>query len=315
MSQSSSPTDSRRWKVPQPLAVAEVRMADGTPIILRRHGNPAGPRLVLSHANGFSADAYFPFWSLLIDRFDVVLYDLRNHGWNPTGEQHAHTIPTFVQDTASIARGIDQHFGAKPKIGIFHSVSAQTAVLQAAERAVFSVLVLFDPVLCPPGRPPQHLKKLEATMLQLGKAARKRQERFATPEEFAERLRRAPPFKLLRPGVADLIARTTLRRDTDGTGYALRCPREYEAQISEEGYQWARAVNLDRLSCPTKAIGADPTQPFSFLPSVDLSDLIILDYDFIPDTTHFLQLEQPEMCVFLMLEFLEPHLAALSGGS
>ena len=56
---------------------------------------------------------------------------------------------------------------------------------------------------------------------------------------------------------------------------------------------------------PTKAIGADPTQPFSFLPSVDLSDLLILDYDFIPDTTHFLQLEQPEMCVSLMLEFLE----------
>ena len=313
MNQSS--TDSKRWEVPEPLAVAEARMADGASIVLRRHGNPEGPRLVLSHANGFSADAYFPFWSLLTGRFDVVLYDLRNHGWNPTGEQQAHTIPTFVQDTEHIAQGIDQHFGAKPKIGIFHSVSAQTAVLQAAERAAFSAMVLFDPVLCPPGRPPQDLKKLEATMLQLGKAARRRQERFETQEEFAERIRGTPTFKLLRPGVADLIARTTLRRDTGGTGYELRCPREYEAQVSEEGYQWACAVNLDRLSCPTKAIGADPTQPFSFLPSVDLSDLIILDYDFIPDTTHFLQLEQPEACVSLMLDFLEPHLTSLSSGS
>ena len=315
MNQSPSPTASGRWEVPEPLAVAEVRMADGTPIVLRQHGNPEGPRLVLSHANGFSADAYFPFWSLLTDRFDVILYDLRNHGWNPTGEQKAHTIPTFVQDTGYTAQGIDQHFGAKPKIGIFHSVSAQTAVLQAAERAAFSALVLFDPVLCPPGRSPQDLKKLEATMLRLGKAARRRQERFETQEEFAERIRGTPTFKLLRPGVADLIARTTLRRGTGGTGYELRCPREYEAQVSEEGYQWARAVNLDRLSCPTKAIGADPTQPFSFLPSVDLSDLIILDYDFVPDTTHFLQLEQPEACVSLMLEFLEPHLASLSSGS
>ena len=98
--------------------------------------------------------------------------------------------PPSYRDSASIARGIDRHFGAKPKIGVFHSLSAQTAVLQAAERAAFSALVLFEPVLCPPGRPPQDLKKLEATMLQLGKAARKRQERFATPEEFAERLRR-----------------------------------------------------------------------------------------------------------------------------
>ena len=311
----SPPPDSRRWEVPEPLAVAEVRMADGLPIILRRHGTPAGPRLVLSHANGFSADMYFPFWSLLIDRFDVVLYDFRNHGWNPVGEQRAHTIPTFVRDNEYIARGIDQHFGAKPKIGIFHSLSAQTAVLQAVERAAFSALVLFDPVLCPPGRSPQDLKKLEATMLRLGKAARRRQERFATQEEFAERIRRTPTFKLLRPGVADLVARTTLRRDTGGTGYELRCPREYEAQVSEEGYQWARAVNLDRLSCPTKAIGADPTQPFSFLPSVNLSDLLILDYDFIPETTHFLQLEQPETCISLMLDFLEPHLAALPIGS
>ncbi len=310
MNQSPLPPDSKHWEVPEPLAVAEVRTADGTPIILRRHGTPGGPRLVLSHANGFSADTYFPFWSLLTDRFDVVLYDFRNHGWNPTGEQQAHTIPTFVRDNECIAQGIDQHFGAKPKIGVFHSLSAQTAVLQAAERAAFSALVLFDPVLCPPGRSPQDLKKLEATMLLLGTAARRRQERFETQEEFAERIRRTPTFKLLQPGVADLIARTTLRRDTSGTGYELRCPREYEAQISEEGYRWARAVNLNRLSCPTKAIGADPTQPFSFLPSVDLSDLLILDYDFVPDTTHFLQLENPEECVALMLDFLEPHLAS-----
>ena len=315
MNHPPSPTDSRRWEVPEPLSVAEVRTADGTPIILRRHGTPEGPRLVLSHANGFSADTYFPFWSLLIDRFDVVLYDFRNHGWNPTGEQQAHTIPTFVRDNESIAQGIDRHFGAKPKIGVFHSLSAQTAVLQAAERSAFSALVLFDPVLCPPGRSPQELKKLETTMLRLGKAARRRQERFETQEEFAERIRGTPTFKLLRPGVADLLARTTLRRDNGGTGYALRCPREYEAQVSEEGYRWARAVNLGRLSCPTKAIGADPTQPFSFLPSVDLSDLLILDYDFIPDTTHFLQLENPQECVALMLDFLEPLLAPLSSGS
>ena len=295
--------------------MAEVRTADGTPIILRRHGTPGGPRLVLSHANGFSADTYFPFWSLLTDRFDVVLYDFRNHGWNPTGERQAHTIPTFVRDNECIAQGIDRHFGAKPKIGVFHSLSAQTAVLQAAEQAAFSALVLFDPVLCPPGRSPQELKKLEATMLRLGKAARRRQERFETQEEFAERIRGTLTFELLQPGVADLIARTTLRRDSRGTGYELRCPREYEAQVSEEGYRWARAVNLNRLSCPTKTIGADPTQPFSFLPSVDLSDLLILDYDFIPDTTHFLQLENPEECVALMLDFLEPHLASLSSGS
>ena len=79
-----------RWSVPEPHAVAEVRMGDGTRIFLRRHGNANGPRLVISHGNGFAADAYYPFWSLLTDRFDVVLHDLRNHGWNPVGIRDTH---------------------------------------------------------------------------------------------------------------------------------------------------------------------------------------------------------------------------------
>jgi pimeloyl-ACP methyl ester carboxylesterase len=68
-------------------------MADGAIIKLRRHGNPTGPRIVLSHGNGLAADLYYPFWSLLADRFDIVLYDLRNHGWNPIGDRAAHIFP------------------------------------------------------------------------------------------------------------------------------------------------------------------------------------------------------------------------------
>lgn len=44
--------------------------------------------------------------------------------------------------------------------------------------------------------------------------------------------------------------------------------------------------------------------PFSFLPSVDLGDVVGLDYDFVPETTHFLQLERPRACLDLMLDFL-----------
>ena len=51
-------------------------------------------------------------------------------------------------------------------------------------------------------------------------------------------------------------------------------------------------------------IGADPTEPLSFLPSVDLKDVLVLDYDFVSETTHFLKLEQPEECVALILDFL-----------
>ncbi len=299
---------SARWEVPEPLATVEVRMDDGTPITLRRHGNPQGTRLVLSHANGLSADSYYPFWSLLADRFDLILYDFRNHGWNPVGnpvgDLEAHDIATFVRDNERVVQAIDRHFGDTPKIGVFHSLSAQTAVLQVAASGGFSALVLFDPFICPPGCAPQHLQTLGATIDQLDEGARRRRETFDTEEAFAELIRRAPAFQRLVPGAADLIARTTLRRVPGGTGYELRCPRDYEAKIYQQAFRWAVAVEIDRLRCPAKAIGADPAVPFSFLPTVDLSELLILDYDFVPETTHFLQLEEPQVCVDLMLDFL-----------
>ena len=46
------------WRLPEPRATVDTVMDDGTVIILRRHGNPSGPRLVLSHGCGLSADLY-----------------------------------------------------------------------------------------------------------------------------------------------------------------------------------------------------------------------------------------------------------------
>ena len=300
----------RHREVPAPLATAEARMADGSRIVLRRHGNPGGPRLVVSHCNGFAADAYYPFWSLLTDRFDIVLFDLRNHGWNLVGNRENHGIETLVDDHGHIAEAIDRHFGARPKIGVFHSVSAQSALIGATRSSTYSSLVLFDPVVCPPGCRPEDVRKVETMLRHLGEAALRRRERFASREEFMDRVLRAPAFQLLCPGAPELVARTTLRRASNGDGYELRCPREYEAAISLEGPRWAKAADLSRVSCPAKIIGSDPTVPFSFLPTVDLGEILALDYDFVPETTHLLQLERPEECVAAMLPFVEGQIEA-----
>lgn len=290
------------WTIPEPLAVHETRGWGGAPIVLRRHGNPQGPRLVVSHANGLSADSYFPFWSLLLDRFDVIVYDFRNHGWNPVGDLKEHHIPIFARDNACVAQAIDLHFGGKPRVGVFHSLSASTAVLQAAIEKAFSALVLFDPPTCANARESQDIRKVAR---QLAKRARKRQNVFATREEFAERLLAARAFERLRPGAAEWIAHTTLRPADGGTGYQLRCPPPYEARVFDQLYDSAVATDIRKLRCPTKIIGADPTVPFSFLPSVNVSELLATEYDFVPETTHFLQLERPEECVALTVDFLE----------
>ena len=106
------------------------------------------------------------------------------------------------------------------------------------------------------------------------------------------------------PGVLPLIAQATLRASSSGGGYELICPREYEAQIVEFGRLFSVFVDFTSIKCPIKVLGADPTLPYSYLPTLDLGDIREVDYDFLPDATHFLQLEQPELCVQSVREFL-----------
>lgn len=296
------------WEVPEPLATGEVRTADGSLIVLRRHGNPDGPRLVLSHGNGLAVDLYYPFWSRLADRFDLVVHDFRSHGWNPRAPLRSHHFPTFVWDAEHVVRGIDRHFGAKPKIGVFHSMSALTALYQALRAGPrYAALVLFDPPFSPPNG-----DRLEGQYLdresELAARTRRRQPRFETRGELAEVVRGASAFARLLPGVPDLYARATLRPAEDGPGYELCCPREHEAQVFDTYLDSSFELAMGSFPCPLKLIGGDPTAPGAFVPSIvlrDLAERCDLDYDYVPGTSHFLQIEKPAECAALMLEFLE----------
>jgi len=290
------------WNVPEPVSVHEIAMADQTRIFLRRHGNPDGLRLVLSHGNGLAIDLYYPFWSLLTNDFDIVVYDLRNHGWNAVTDLKEHTIPTLVDDHDLVIDAIDRHLGEKATIGVFHSLSSLAPLLSPTEGSRFSALVLFDPPLCKPGK---SYEEFDAAAIRTAAAARRRSYRFRSREDFTELLQMSPNFRSVVPGTPALMARTTLREGANGDGYELRCPPEYEAQIIDYARVFAVSVDFTILQCPTKVIGADPTLPYSYLPTIDLSDMLSVDYDFLPDATHLLQLEYPEECVAKMREFIE----------
>ena len=135
----------------EPASVAEARLGDGAVSVVRRHGNPEGPRLVLSHGAGLAVDSYWPYWSLLAEDFDVVVYDLRSHGWNPVSELRVHNLPTLVEDSLRVLDAIDASFGHKPTVGVFHSYSTMVALMHQQHTPTFSALVLFDPPVYPPG--------------------------------------------------------------------------------------------------------------------------------------------------------------------
>ena len=102
----------------------------------------------------------------------------------------------------------------------------------------------------------------------------------------------------------DLITRTTLRECPDELGYELRCPRECEAQIIDYAGVFAVAVDFETLKCPVKVIGADPTPIHSYLPTLGMRDILSVDYDFLPEATHFLQLDKPQEGAAAMRKFL-----------
>ncbi len=288
-------------KVPAPTATHEVRAVDGYPILLRRHGNPNGPRLVISHGNGFAIDAYWPFWSRFVDGFDVFVFDIRSHGHNPVGRLETHCIPMLAEDLVCISQEIDNHFGAKGKVGVSHSLTA-LAVLHARIGDVeFAALVLFDPPMLLPGR---KMEELEASGSRMGNATRKRREHFGTLARYVKLLSHMAAFNGLYMTKLELFARASLRPAADGNGFKLACPRQHEARMWDALYPFARTVDFAAMACPVKVIGSDPTVPNSFLPSTTMPELIRLDYDYVPETTQLLQLEKPAECATFMLDYL-----------
>ena len=136
--------------VPRARHAFDVKMKDGATIHVRQHGIPGAPRLVLSHGNGLAIDGYFPFWGPLRERYEVIVFDFRNHGHNPLHTAEGHTWSNFISDMDAVWHAINRELGAKPAAGLFHSLSGVTAAMHALEHGRrFDALVLFDPPVYP----------------------------------------------------------------------------------------------------------------------------------------------------------------------
>lgn len=289
-----------KWTIPEPIATLDVKLDSRTEISVRRYGRPEGTRIVLTHGAGLAADLYFPFWTLLTDQYDVMIYDLRNHGRNRVGARKDHNLPTLVRDHDNILEAIDEKIGIKPTVGVFHSLSTMIAML--SERRQYLALILFEPPLVKAGM--NQIEMMEE-LKRGAETVRRRAHRFKNREEFVGLIEFFSMFKRMLPGVHELMARTLLRRSSTGEGFELRCPREYEAQLMEYARSFFVLIDYETVACPTKIIGADPTLPQALLPNLDQRLAARMDYDFIPETTHLLQLEKPGDCAALTRAFLK----------
>jgi len=298
------------FELPTPSDVFDVTLDDGAKIRMRRHGNPKGIRVLISHGNGFAVDAYFPYWRHFLDRFDLVVFDFRNHGQNVPVEPSNHTYPQLTRDLERATQEVRSRLGQKRTIGIFHSMSARTAMKHAIEVAWrWDALLLFDPPDVPPVGHPQYAS-MEVFENRLTEFARKRRRTFASIEELVQEYLQSRATRNWVPGEHELMARSVLRKNPAGEGYVLVCAPENEASI----YQQAMTLNLwpmaKEFGGPVKLIGADPTAkgaPASAAANQALGMEGGYDYSYVEGTGHLLQIERPEECVRITMEFLAKH--------
>jgi pimeloyl-ACP methyl ester carboxylesterase len=297
--------------VPAPHQTLALVTGDGAVLHLRRHGRLASAvRLVVANGNGFAIDGYSPFWGPLADRFEVVAFDFRNHGQNPPAAscRDGHTYAQMTLDLERVLREVGAHWTRKPAVGVFHSMSARTAMKHAVELGFpWQALVLFDPPNVPP---PGHRAwaLMDVFERRLADWAMRRPDRFADPSELARQYAETRAHADWVPGAHELMARAVLRRAESGDGWELACPRELEASI----YLQALTLHLwppaDAYGGPVKLIAADPEARGAAGPAFAnraLAEDGGYAYEAIPGAGHMLQLQKPEECRQAMLRFLD----------
>jgi len=284
----------------------EINSDDGAAFKIRRAGNPDGVRLFMSHGNGFAIDGYRVFWEPLLADFDVILFDMRNHGRNDPVGADRHTYFQMACDLGAIFHEINSRLGKKKNVGVFHSMSARAAMKHAVQMEwVWDALVLFDPPNVPsPGH--AHYESMRNFELKLSQWAVNREYRFSAPSDLRTFWEGNRAQEKWRAEARDDMANAVLRPDNEG-GYVLSCRRELEASI----YLAALTMDLwppaSAYGGPVKLISADPDDKGG--PPIAAANRALAqeggyEYEAITETGHLLQIEQPEACREAVHSFL-----------
>ncbi len=257
------------------------------------------------HANGLCAGTYLPLFELLENDFTMLATDIPGHGDSaPHGTERIRHWDVFVDP---VKDAIQTHM--KPKVvGAGHSLGAVVTLLAAAKHPeLFSHIILIDPVIFI--RPMLLLFALaRRTGLMpwnpLAQGARRRKTVFESQDEALRRFTSGRGmFGTWNRPYIEAFCHHGLSWNGDGTG-SLKCHPETEAQIYE-------SILLDiwnyppKISCPALIIRGERSNTFTAPAgravhrNIRNSSLVT-----VPDTTHFVPMENPEACRRAIMNFL-----------
>ena len=291
--------------VPPPQRIFDVVMDDGAVIRVRRHGNPAGPRLILSHGNGLAINGYFPYWGLLLADYDVVVFDFRNSGENPVHDG-AHSYDRFLKDLTIIYDAIDSELGEKRQLGIFHSMSSRTNLKYAVDgNRRLDGMIVFDPPMVPAKGHRLYEKMLSEEGV-LWRWAEKRADGFADPAEQVAQFKKSRMLSKWVEGAYELMAQSILRHDAQTDTWNLVCSGAREAAIYRQNAELNFWPQADEFPMPFLMIGSDPDCDIPSAPGYAcraLRDDCDWPYECMPGTGHFMQIQEPEKCAAITRRF------------
>jgi pimeloyl-ACP methyl ester carboxylesterase len=282
----------------------QVLLEDGATASVRVYGQ--GPRVICSHGNGLAIDAFQSFWRLFTDDYQTVVFDFRHHGRSsPYRQPIPHVWPQLIRDYEAIMQGITRELGAAPSLGAFHSMSALTTLLHAAEyETPWIGIVGFEPPATPPASYPEFQSFRTENDRLAGRAAQRRTT-FPNVQELFESYHRSSAFTGVDDAGLQALAASTLRWNDDRQLYELACAREFEASIftmQDLPGAWERMCSV-RL--PVQLVAGEPKTRTS--PFVDMERAFARDGGFsfttVKDASHFMQMEKPAECAAIVRAF------------
>jgi lipase len=260
-------------------------------------GEASAPAIFLIHATGFHGRCWDETVRAIPETYRVIAVDMRGHG------RSEKTGP--MSDWAAPAKDIAQlvaHLNLKGAVGGGHSMGGHTLVqVAAAHRGAFQRLVLVDPVMMPPemytGRSffPANMEHPIA----------RRRNSWASWQEMFDAFKARSPYSLWRPQVLEDYCRYGLVPKANGEGFELACPPAIEASIymgSTGTDIYALAKTIDLPVTVLRARQRDPNAPrdftdFAASPTWEgVAKTFTNGRDvYLPDLTHFIPMQEPEM--------------------
>ena len=262
--------------------------------------------LIFLHANGFNALTYRQVLAPLASRLHMLAVDQQGHGSSP--RRIAIEGRKSWTDLAADVLALLDLLDGPPVVLAGHSMGGAVSVFTAALRPErVRALALFDPVL-PPRDQVTRFLALDGRPARgdvLAEGAERRRAIFPSRQAALESYRGRGAFKAW-PEAALIDYVTDGFVDRDDGQVELACAPAWEASnFRAHGHDPWDAVA--RLSCPTTVLRAAFGSTCGLVSADQLPASVPHRHvETIPDSTHFLPIERPELTEATLLTVCKP---------